>query len=255
MLLFCYEYKFLLQIVDTAQHLYDKGILPPILYMMQLTKRYIDDIGTLYSSIMRRHLYNDRSDKETHLVGIYPPFLKITTSHTDRDARSGSVPFLDVLIRPNDTGSSLETLLFDKREHYPLSTMGITFIKFPHISSLLASNCKYNVLTGQLHRFVSRISNYEDFISRCTGLLIYLTQTKGYYPQRLFNTLWRTLECLQDRLFVGRPGSSPFQIYREIHVRYLRAVPSAAAVIKTRPSRALLQKRQVRPRGGPAVAP
>ena len=242
-LLFCYEYRFLLQIVDKAQELYRKGLLAPLLYMMQLTKRYIDDIGSLYSSLLKRHLYNNHADTDTGLTGIYPSFLNISLSHSDNP--SGCVPFLDVCIKPGPGPSGLETVLYDKRELPPLSNMGVKFITFPHISSLLSSPCKYNCLTSQLHRYASRITNYDDFIYRCTSLIVRLVQTNGFNSHRLFNVLRRTLERLRNRLFIARPGSSIYKICKEIQTRYLRAIPDADAALQSRKLLTQKEKRRI----------
>ena len=215
--------------------------------MMLITKRYIDDIGTLLSPLFSRHVYNDRAaDRVTRLTGIYPSFLKITSSHSDRNAAGGAVPFLDTSIRPGANGS-LQTFLHDKREHPPLSTMKMKFIKYPHISSLLDSTCKYNVLTGQVHRYVARISDYDDFTQRCASLIMYLTSKNGYNSNRLFHILRRTLEHLCDKLFPGRPGSSPHTIYIDIQRRFHREAPAhVAASTMTQPRSLMLARAAMR---------
>ena len=181
--------------------------------MIQLTRRYIDDIATLSSRLFKRHTYNNIRDPYIQLVGIYPDFFNITSSHSDNN-KAQSVAFLDLLILPNCFRTALETTLYDKREHPPLSTLSTRFITFPQITSLLSANCKYNCIISQVHRYASRITIYGEFVERCVALISRLTETNGYDLQKCLHVL--RCKLMRLRPFSHRPGLTPFIIFKRI---------------------------------------
>ncbi|KAL3158847.1 hypothetical protein ABBQ32_011568 [Trebouxia sp. C0010 RCD-2024] len=102
-----------------------------------------------------------------------------TTQH------SSSAPYMDIFITPTPNRQHqhrLTTMLYDKREHPPLSTLFI--IRFPHISSNISDTAKYNIITSQFHRYRRIILWRKDFVYRLAALLRDLS-SKQYDMERM----------------------------------------------------------------------
>ena len=78
---------------------------------------------------------------------------------------------------PEWDGHRLTAILYDKREHRPLSPLFI--VSLPHASSQISAHAKYSVVRSQLHRFYHITLCREGFVVRITALLAILP-SKGY---------------------------------------------------------------------------
>ncbi|KAL3160473.1 hypothetical protein ABBQ32_010790 [Trebouxia sp. C0010 RCD-2024] len=79
-------------------------------------------------------------------------------------------------------------MLYDKREHQPLSALFI--IEFPHISSNISDAAKYNIITSQFHRYRRIILCRKDFVYRLAALLGDLSR-KQYDMEKMKQQLRR----------------------------------------------------------------
>jgi len=93
-----------------------------------MTGRYIDDLLSINHPYLKFLLYTSQTLFYSDLHGIYPDTLLLSCAHSGT-----SVPYMDICIRPSGHGSRLTTVLYDKRQHEPLSSLFI--IKYPDMSS------------------------------------------------------------------------------------------------------------------------
>jgi len=111
--------------------------------------------------------------------GIYPRSLLL------KKVQDGtSIDYLDITICPSGRGNRLTTILYDKREHPPLSSQFI--VSYPHASSQISDMAKYNVVTSQFHRFWRNIMLRADFVFRVSAVMAILYH-KGYDLQRMMD--------------------------------------------------------------------
>ncbi|DBB04171.1 TPA: hypothetical protein ACH3X1_013215 [Trebouxia sp. C0004] len=79
--------------------------------------------------------------------------------------------------REEGSVSRLTTVLYDMREHLPLSRLFI--IKYPHASPNISSAAKYGIITSQYHRLRRIIMDRSDFTFRMASIISYM-HTKGH---------------------------------------------------------------------------
>ena len=172
-----------------------------------LTRRYIDDLGANNNPYLKHLLYRDVVfHGEIH--GIYPRSLNLKQVH-----EGTWIDYMDMEICPGFQRHKLTTILYDKREHPPLSPLFI--VSLPHASSQIALQAKYGVVTSQLHRYYRIIMFREDFIFRAAALLAIL-YGKGYDIPRMLDMLCRFCKGQQ----VGY-GLSHQQVVRKVEARLL----------------------------------
>ena len=168
-----------------------------ILYAFLLTGRYIDDLLAINNPYLPLLRYNNQTLFYPEIHGIYPPSLSLTCT-----SAGTSASYMDISITPSPHQSrphSFTTVLYDKREHPPLSALFI--IKFPHISSNISATAKYGIITSQFHRYRRIVLWREDFESRMARLMRelegqgYDRGTMKHQLQRLcrkYNTIYGT---------------------------------------------------------------
>lgn len=138
-----------------------------ILHAFMPTGRYIDNLLSINNPYLRLLLYTHQHPFLPEIHGIYPPSLSVTCTSAGESA-----PYMDIFITPTPNQQHqhrLTTMLYDKREHPPLSALFI--IKFPHISSSISDTAKYNIITSQFHRYRRIILWRKDFVYRLAALL------------------------------------------------------------------------------------
>ncbi len=107
-----------------------------------------------------------------------------------------SIDYMDVRIqREVGSISRLTTVLYDKREHLPLSRLFI--IKYPHASSNISSAAKYGIM------------DRSDFTFRMAGIIGYM-RTKGHDVTHMMSRLHKL--C---RRFTELYGTHPHDIYQQ----------------------------------------
>ncbi|KAL3146424.1 hypothetical protein ABBQ32_003105 [Trebouxia sp. C0010 RCD-2024] len=151
-----------------------------ILHAFVLTGRYIDDLLSLNNPYQHLLLYTHQHPFFPEIHGIYPSSLSVTCT-----SACSSAPYMDIFITstPNRQHQHrLTTMLYDKREHPPLSALFI--IRFPHISSNISDTAKYNIITSQFHRYRRIILWRKDFVHRLAALLRDLS-SKQYDMERM----------------------------------------------------------------------
>ena len=176
-----YELQFIMRLRDLyldACFVFLRTIVYQIACAFLFTARYIDDLLSISNPYLCRLLYVDQSHHHPRIKGIYPRTLLVTSADTGT-----SVNYMDVTVMPErGSRSRLTTVLFDKREHSPLSDCFI--IKFPHASSNISSTAKYGIITSQFHRLRRIIMLRPDFNSRMAGIVSYM-QLKGHDVPRM----------------------------------------------------------------------
>ena len=141
-----------------------------------MTRRYIDDLSSINNPYLEHLLYDDTVYYGV-IHGIYPRSLLL------KRLQDGlSIDYLDITICPSGRSNRLTTMLYDKREHPPLSSQFI--VTYPHASSQISDMAKYNVVTSQLHRFARNIMLRADFVFRVSAVIAILYY-KGYDLQRM----------------------------------------------------------------------
>ena len=109
------------------------------------TQRYIDDILVLNNPLFPKYAVykQDGGDISDEMApskwGLYPEYLTLNLEQ----GSSTSIHFLDVFIFFNRRSNRLESTIYSKANDPKYAKL--QFIRYPHISSLLATNCKYNV--------------------------------------------------------------------------------------------------------------
>jgi hypothetical protein len=82
--------------------------------------------------------------------------------------------------------ASIETTLYDKCIHGPL--VGLSIVKYPHITSNLSWECKYNILTTEFFRLIRNITSQSDFCLHMARIIVHLL-VRGYQLQLLVSRL------------------------------------------------------------------
>ncbi len=168
-----YELSFIMRLaalyLDVA-FAFLRTVLYQIACAFLLTARYIDDLASISNPYLHHLLYVDQHFQHARITGIYPRTLLVTSVDS-----GDSINYMDVSIR-RETGSvsRLTTVLYDKREHLPLSRLFI--IKYPHASSNISSAAKYGIITSQYHRLRRIIMDRNDFTFRMAGIISYMHQ-------------------------------------------------------------------------------
>jgi hypothetical protein len=130
------------------------------------------------------------------------------------------------------TGSfvtSIQTTLYDKCIHGPLS--GLNIIKYPHITSNLSWQCKYNILSTEFHRLKRNITERPDFCFHIARIILRLVR-RGYQLNLL---LQRLQHLLQQNYFEWQVPWH--QVFREVMVQLVgmqldRFAPGATAILQ-----------------------
>jgi len=135
-----------------------------------------------------------------------------------------SIDYMDVRIqREVGSISRLTTVLYDKREHLPLSRLFI--IKYPHASSNISSAAKYGIITSQYHRLRRIIMDRSDFTFRMAGIIGYM-RTKGHDVTHMMSRLHKL--C---RRFTELYGTHPHDIYQQTANNVTHMVPPPLLLI------------------------
>lgn len=149
-LLNLYLSSFELGFVEQLSARYSDPHSPPPLRLLSLllqraflfTSRFLDDICNINNPYFQRLLYTDQTFADTPIRGIYPPQLNISVTGS-----GVSVAYLNVTVRPVwQRVHRLTTVHFDKRFVPPMSRQSI--IRFPHMSSHIGEDVKYNIVVG-----------------------------------------------------------------------------------------------------------
>ena len=144
-----------LDFVEQLSNIYVSPHHPPELVLLALlmqrafllTSSFLDDISSINNPYFDRLLYTDQTLLATPIRGIYPLHLTI------KSAGSGlSINYMDVTVCPAPHGlNRLTTVHFDKRFVPPMSSHAI--VRFPHMSSNISEDVKYNIVVGRFHSF------------------------------------------------------------------------------------------------------
>jgi len=118
------------------------------------------------------------------------------------------VPYLDVLIKYN-TKLGLHTAVYDKRME-PKFLM-ILFLRYPEMFTVLDTSCKLNVITSQMHRYMTISSILKDFVYQ-TSLVIHRMVLKGYIQAPLLRMCKRFLHG--RFLYRGTPETRIIKLIR-----------------------------------------
>ena len=178
----------------SSQEVSGKDIARLLLDSYQCTVRYVDDLLSIANPAFASLLY---TNSVWHgFRGIYPPELQLTAGSHGR-----VVVYMDVHITaraypaPELSGAqavALGTTLYDKCIHGPLA--GLSIIKYPHITSNLSWQCKYNILTTEFHRLLHNITSQSDFCLHVARIMVRLV-VRGYQLQLLIEHLIALLRC------------------------------------------------------------
>ena len=103
--------------------------------------------------------------------------------------------------------SRLTAVLYDNREHLPLSRLFI--IKYPHASFNISSAAKYGIITSQYHRLRRIVMDCNDFTFRMASIISYM-HTKGRDVTHMMSRLHKL--C---RRFTELYGTHPHDIYQQ----------------------------------------
>ena len=185
----------------------DFAFLRTVIYQVAcaflLTARYIDDLVSISNPYLHHLLYVDQHLHHPRITGIYPRTLLVTS------VDSGNyIDYMDVKIqREFGSISRLTTVLYDKREHLPLS--GLFIIKYPHASSNISSAAKYGIITSEYHRLRRIIMDRTDFTFRMAGIIDYM-HSKGHNVTRMLSSLHKL--C---KRFTELYGTHPHDIYQQ----------------------------------------
>jgi len=201
-----YELSFIMRLaalyVDVA-FAFLRTVLHQIACAFLLTARYIDDLASISNPYLHHLLYVDQHFQHARITGIYPRTLLVTSVDL-----GDSINYMDVSIqREAGSVSRLSTVLYDKREHLPLSRLFI--IKYPHASSNISSAAKYGIITSQYHRLRRIIMDRNDFTFRMAGIINYM-HTKGHDVTHMMSRLHKL--C---RRFTELYGTNPHDIYQQ----------------------------------------
>lgn len=147
--------------------------------------RFLDDMFSITNPVFPQLTYTDQHFGP--LSGIYSPDLRLIPSRNGLGRETG-VSMLDLSIRlaPQDPVAQLFTQLFDKRRAPAFQDFPI--IRFPHITSLLSSQCTYNVLKGRFHHLRRIVTERGSFVTELACIMYELT-TKGYLLPMLHKKL------------------------------------------------------------------
>ena len=210
----CYELLFVEQLCT----LHKSPSSPPQLVLLTLllqrafllTSRYLDDICSINNPYFQRVLYNDQFFPGTPIRGIYPPQLNIKTADSGT-----SVNFLSITIQPAPHRiHRLSTI--HKRFVPPMSNHSID--RFPHMSSNILEEVKYNIVVGFFHSFRREILDRCNFVDSLADVILYCS-TKGYDVSRMLQDTRRC--CLHHpELF----GTTPMELYNQIRIVVNRRV-------------------------------
>ena len=146
---YTYEFAFIERLVNANAI--------PLLSNFQHTLRFVDDLLTADNTVFDYYLYESMVSDDG-FRGIYPDFL---TLNREQDSCEG-VSFLDTWV--GFQGGSWFTRIYDKREHPPLSRIGL--LRYPHPSSFLSNRSKLGIVTSRLHCFARICQRKPDFVAR-----------------------------------------------------------------------------------------
>jgi hypothetical protein len=165
-----------------------KDVARMLLDAYQYTVRYVDDLLSIANPAFSSLLYTTSVWHGFH--GIYPPQLQLTPGSKGR-----KVVYMDLHLEalaipaPELSGApfaSIETTLYDKCIHGPL--VGLSIVKYPHITSNLSWECKYNILTTEFFRLIRNITSQSDFCLHMARIIVHLL-VRGYQLQLLVSRL------------------------------------------------------------------
>ena len=175
-------------------------------------KRYIDDV--LGINCPRLSQFATLENIQLHGInfGIYPSFLKLNVEQPP----SRKIHFLDLWIYYNKHNRTFETTLYSKRDDPKFSKLA--FYRYPHITSKLSTECKYNVVTSQVIRFSRICSRADQFIYHTAYLLAFLYKNRLYSKKRLFSITRRSLPLILPRWKFHNPKTA----FKAIERRFQR---------------------------------
>ena len=204
-----YELSFIMRLaalyLDVA-FAFLRTVLYQIACAFLLTARYIDDLASISNPFLHHLLYIDQHFQHARITGIYPRYTLLVTSVDSGD----SINYMDVSIqREAGSVSQLTTVLYDKREHLPLSRLFI--IKNPHASSNISSVAKCGIITSQYHRLRRMIIHMDrnNFTFRMAGIIDYM-HSKGHDVTQMMSKLHKL--C---RRFTELYGTHPHDISQQ----------------------------------------
>ena len=169
-----------------------------------LTSRFLDDISSINNPYFQELLYNNQTFADTPIRGIYPPQLNIKTTGSGL-----SVDYLNVTVKPVPHRLHwLTTVHFDTRFVPPMSDHSI--VRFPHMSSHIGEDVKYNILVGFFHSFRRAILDRTSFVCSLADVVVALV-AKGYDRHRMLQDI--RLKCTHHP---GLFGATPDALYQQI---------------------------------------
>ena len=177
-----------------------------LLRKLSCCTRYIDD---LWNPLVEKNKF------QQIVKQIYPPWLELGLED------EGTVNYLDMTIwcQPIGTAGKIEwhSKLYDKKAK--LIAAGLKLNKFPHPESLLSTQCKYGVITSQLHRYNTACTRLNDFLQ--PALDLYTAYMDKGYESRLIDKYFSKFlrQCKPDlnanavrhRYFVENTRRMPFR--------------------------------------------
>lgn len=196
--------------VAAIRHLVQRGLAPPggpadiaalVLDSFAYTARYIDDMYSLANPIRSELTYVAQSWQGVR--GIYPTELNLAV------AGSGAqLVYMDLKIRIEikfvgaQALADFATELYCKHVDGPFSHLRL--VRYPHITSLLSWECKYNILITEFHRIIRRVTRQEAIWSNLARIVCDLC-AKGYRIGMLMELLSGLLHQHGVLRFAGEP--------------------------------------------------
>lgn len=209
-----YLCRYELSFVQQLATIYRSPSNPPELVLLCLliqraflfTTRFLDDIGSINNPYFARLLYTDQHYPGTPIRGIYPPTFTISEASS-----AISMHYLDVTVQPVPGRlNRLTTVHFDKRFVPPMSAHRI--VRFPHMSSNIAEEAKYNITVGFFHSFRKAILDKRNFITSMADIIVTLLR-KDYDASRMLQDIRRC--CLHHPELYG---TTPLSVFEQIRL-------------------------------------
>ena len=147
LMLFMYELEAVTDIISKTDILNEdrRGFI----WKLAQCTRYIDD---LWNPLISKPAFMEVTKR------MYPDWLKLG----EPEHEGNTVNYLDMTIWWDAKERRWHSRLYDKKEE--LMAKGLKINKFPHPKSILSPNCKYGIITSQLHRFNVACTRNQDFI-------------------------------------------------------------------------------------------
>ena len=233
-----YEFDFLQQLIPmqaagvrstlhtaAIRHVLLQGGVPPggpadvaalVLDSYTFTVRFLDDMYSLANPIRDHLLYVNQS--WSGVRGLYPTALNLKLT-----AEGASVNYMDIRVvmsvKHVAQGMNMvpiadfETFLYSKHIDGPFKSLRL--VRYPPITSMLAWQAKYNIITTEFHRLLRRVTNEADLCSNLGRIVVDLLR-QGYQVSRLMRMLSRLFHQYGPGRLPGQPALYVREVARTV---------------------------------------